>query len=189
MTAQRFEKSSDGHRHLNDPHWLPPQKPVGAFKRKQPRASTSLPNSSIKARPSRFVLLPQSPPISITKHNNSQSETLDLSFTRPSGSSQLAALGPFSKQLKNSIQDGKSAQGDDRGLEDSDFEDANLDKDVKPLEENGGSFASFRSFLLNFLEEEDCSIKNTLVGCARKNNNYYNYKKNDSRSSTKYQPL
>lgn len=64
------------------------------------------------------------------------------------------------------------AQGDDRGLEESDSEDANLDK---PMEENGGPFASFRSFLLNFLEERDCSIKKRLVGRARYSNNYYNY--------------
>lgn len=167
MTAQGFEKSKDEHKNLNGSHWLLSPKPVGAFKRKKPIESTSLPNSSIKARSSRFVLLPQSPLTNTTKHNNSQAEKINLSLTRPGGSPQPVVSGSFSKQLKNSIQDGKATQGDDRGLEDSDFEDANLDKDVKPMEENDGSFVSFRSFLLNFLEEGDCSIKKTLVGGAR----------------------
>lgn len=51
------------------------------------------------------------------------------------------------------------------GGKDGDGDERKLSKAAKLLEEDMKKVASIRSFLLNFLEERDCSIKKRLVRC------------------------
>ena len=125
--------------------------------------------------------------------NDKRSATADeLGLTRPlrprtSGASHTQRLpyihtgekeSPFRKAMAASRRSGRKNAEDRQAWADDDFiseeagragglDGTQLSKTAKLMEEDRKKVASIRSFLLNFLEERDCSIKKRLVRFSR----------------------
>lgn len=186
MTAGKLlHRPEDEHVELNTDGrpWSPPIKP--AAKAAAPTASDSSArrSSSARKRPrtssltaSSSTILPPYPPHSSNSYGNVQvaSSAEELGRTRPRSNNnpfrpgnRAASEGDsFRSTELPSLGDGR----DDGGSSGSslsgsaDSSTARLSKSAKVLEEDRKKVASIRSFLLNFLEERDCSIKKRLVG-------------------------
>jgi len=151
--------------------WSPPIKPTTTVDveslrrrssaRKRPRTSSLTPLSS--------TTLPPHPPYKNNYTNEQAAASTDeLGRTRPrkttpsrpnqeAGGSFRTAPLPYLGGDKGNGLGGSSFSGT------ADDSSAHLSKSAKLLEEDRRKVASIRSFLMNFLEDRDCSIKKRLV--------------------------
>lgn len=161
--------------------WSPPVKPNGpapaaaesshprsSKTRKRPRTSSSSSSSPSQASvlASKSAAVPPQPPHS-NKYSRGGIEAAagELGATRPldntaparpsNKTSRTAQLSGLHSSRGSDDSSGGSSGGVDAGVQ--------LSKSAKLLEEDRKKVASIRSFLLNFLEERDCSIKKRLV--------------------------
>ena len=155
--------------------WSPPIKPIaaaaeaelskrGSNARKRPRTS------SLTASPS--SILPPHPPRNNNYTNERATTSADeLGRTRPRNINPLRpnheAAGPARAitplPYLGGGKDGGLGGGSSSGA--ADDSSTHLSRSAKLLEEDRKKVASIRSFLMNFLEERDCSIKKRLVRC------------------------
>ncbi|CAM9318828.1 unnamed protein product [Ectocarpus sp. 8 AP-2014] len=180
MTAEKLLKPGGDHSELNpDPRpWSPPVKPAPANwpstrkssnARKRPRTSSALSSSSAVTTSPSSTFLPPHPPYSNNYINEDvAADAADLGRTRPPMDSPSRLRNKASPETGNvrpsqlpllhggGSNNGSSCSGT------GDNSDAHLSKSAKVLEEDRKKVASIRSFLLNFLEERDCSIKKRL---------------------------
>lgn len=151
--------------------WSPPIKPTttvdveslrrSSSARKRPRTSSLTPLSS--------TTLPPHPPYKNNYTNEKAAASADeLGRTRPRRTNPLRHNQETGRPFRTTPLPYLSGGKDDGfgGSSSSDTADdgsAHLSKSAKLLEEDRRKVASIRSFLLNFLEERDCSIKKRLV--------------------------
>ncbi|CAB1113691.1 unnamed protein product [Ectocarpus sp. CCAP 1310/34] len=181
MTAEELLKPGGAHSELNpDPRpWSPPVKSTpsnwpftrkSSNARKRPRTSSALPSSSAVTTSPSSTFLPPHPPYSNNYINEDvAADAADLGRTRPpmdSPSRLRNKASPETGDVRPSQLPLLHGGGSNNGSSSSgtgDNSDAHLSKSAKLLEEDRKKVASIRSFLLNFLEERDCSIKKRLV--------------------------
>lgn len=183
MTAGKLlHPPGDEHVELNTSRsWSPPIKPTAAATvvvdlspgrrssgaRKRPRTSSLTTSSST-------ALSPYPPHSSNYCSGQAATSADELVQTRPRRNNPFlpAKRGAASEadlfrptQLPH-LGDGRDDGGGDGSSfsGSADSSSARLSRSAKVLEEDRKKVASIRSFLLNFLEERDCSIKKRLVG-------------------------
>ncbi|CAM9101386.1 unnamed protein product [Hapterophycus canaliculatus] len=162
--------------------WSPPVKPNGpeavvescrpssSKTSEWPRTSSPSPSHSIVHASKSAILPPQLPYNNNYINNDVDLAASELGATRPrdetpaqprNRTSSAAARYPFRTTQPNSL---RSSNGNHGSSSSSGSTDTNiqLSKSAKLLEEDRQKVASIRSFLLNFLEERDCSIKKRL---------------------------
>ncbi|CAM9339293.1 unnamed protein product [Scytosiphon promiscuus] len=170
--------------HPNSRPWSPPVKPNGpaaamescrpriSKARKRPRTPSS---SSFQASTpaGKSAALPPQPPYS-TNHPIDDDKVVagGLGATRPRSQTSAwprnktppSAVDSFRKARPSDLRSSSSSDSGDGSVSSCGAADAatKLSKSAKLLEEDRKKVASIRSFLLNFLEERDCSIKKRL---------------------------
>ena len=174
MTVQEFKPSQGEHEQLDPLPWPPSRKSAWVVKQRRPRKSASSLESPLKAESSRSVFPPSAHDNGI-KHDNQKYEGFDLGQTRPRASPRAKVLESSCEQLidiissgRKSVKFGKSSSDgtgacDDGVSDDHGPKGAKLSRAAKLMEEDRRRIASIRSFLQNFLEGRDCSIKKRLV--------------------------
>lgn len=174
--------------------WSPPIKPganaaatpADSSARRRSSSARKRPRTSSQTASSSTTALPPYPPYSSSNYCNEQQAATtsaedELGLTRPRSSNNPFRPGkraasaegdPFRPtQLPYIGNGGDEGGGGGSSLSGSadnsrSSSSARLSKSAKVLEEDRKKVASIRSFLLNFLEERDCSIKKRLVGCV-----------------------
>lgn len=182
MTAGKLlHPAGDEHVELNTDGstsrpWSPPIKPsakaTATDSARRSRSARKRPRTSSLTEPSSSTVLPPYPPYGSSSNGQAATPSAEqLGHTRPRTSSTPLRPGkraasednPFRPtQLPFLGDDGRDGGGSSLSGS-ADNSSARLSKSAKVLEEDRKKVASIRSFLLNFLEERDCSIKKRLV--------------------------
>ncbi|CAM9152255.1 unnamed protein product, partial [Laminaria digitata] len=179
MTAVDLVHSNDERDELNCSPWSPPLKSIGSKSRKRPRTSSLSSSSTSRTFTSARSILPPYPPNNKNSNanandndnaNDSESAAaVELGLTRPQTALRPRTSGSFRHDTGTQLPYIHHA-----GEKGSHFREAiaggsdgtQLSKSAKLMEEDRKKVASIRSFLLNFLEERDCSIKKRLDLCV-----------------------
>lgn len=154
--------------------WSPPIDPTASLTKATAVDSSGRRSSSARKRPrtssltaSSSSVLPPYPPCGNTGQATTAAD--ELGQTRPrsqfrQGKRAASESDTFRPTQLPYLSDGRDDGDESSSSGSGDNSSARLSKSARLLEEDRKKVASIRSFLLNFLEERDCSIKKRLVG-------------------------